>query len=262
MLFYLNSPLDEEASHIIFWGVGPFIDPKLVFFGESYGARRCWTSATPPFHAPPRRSSESQEKLPPNNRWSDSKETRTSRNFFARRPKKRIGASKLVSFDTPWHPFPPPKQNKTLQEYMNIILGDFFDWNMFEKILMATQKKIGPTWKKPRSWKLAPRNKNNRKTMVILSWPDIPCKTMGPLAFSFIFPPAYWGEKKGRKKHNCPKPTTSKQPGRLHFFPILKQEALPSPLMLSKAFLAAFAALKRFEPRVLWRVDWRGWVCF
>ncbi len=39
------------------------------------------------------------------------------------------------------------------------------------------------------------------------------------------------------------------QPG-LHrlLFPLMKQEALPSPLMLSKAFLAALAALKRFEP--------------
>lgn len=258
MLFYLNSPLDEEASHI----------PKLVFFGESYGARRCWTSATPPFHAPPRRSSESQEKLPPNNRWSDSKETRTSRNFFVRRPKKRIGASKLVSFDTPWHPF-PPQNKKTLQEYMNIILGYFFDWILFDKNTdgYPQKKRIGPTWKRPGSWKLAPRNKNNRKTHGNFCHdPIFPGKPWFP-CFQFLFSARFIGEKKTRKKDNCPKQTTSKQPG-LHFLLILNQEALPSPLMLSKAFLAAFAALKRFEPRVmwsdrvLWRVDWRGRVCF
>lgn len=258
MLFYLNSPLDEEASHI----------PKLVFFGESYGARRCWTSATPPFHAPLRRSSESQEKLPPNNRWSDSKETRTSRIFFVRRPKKRIGASKLVSFDTPWHPFPPQNKKNAagIYEYNP---GRFFwlDFVWQKYWWVPTKKRIGPTWKRPGSWKLAPRNKNNRKTHGNFCHdPIFSRQSMVPLLSLFLFSARFIGEKK-EGKDNCPKQTTSKQPG-LHFLLILNQEALPSPLMLSKAFLAAFAALKRFEPPVmwsdgvLWRVDWRGRVCF
>lgn len=49
----------------------------------------------------------------------------------------------LTPLDTP----SPPKTKKTLQEYMNIILGYFFDWILFDKNTdgYPQKKRIGPT---------------------------------------------------------------------------------------------------------------------
>ena len=118
-------------------------------------------------------------------------------NFFVRRPKKRIGASKLVHL-TPWHLPASPQKKKNAAGIYEYNPGRFFwlDFVWQKYWWVPTKKRIGPTWKKPGSWKLAPRNKNNRKTMVILSWPDIP--KPWALAFSFYFPPVYWGKR--RKK--------------------------------------------------------------
>lgn len=170
----------------------------------------------------------------------------------------------LTPLDTP----SPPKTKKTLQEYMNIILGYFFDWILFDKNTDGyPQKKELDLHEKGlgvENW--LRETKTTQKPMVIFVMTRYSRQSMVPLLSLFLFSARFIGEKK-EGKDNCPKQTTSKQPG-LHFLLILNQEALPSPLMLSKAFLAAFAALKRFEPRVmwsdrvLWRVDWRGRVCF
>ena len=127
------------------------------------------------------------------------------REFFCPTTKKK-DRSLQVGFI--WHldtfPLPPPqKKKKTLQEYMNIILGDFFDWILFDKNTDGyPQKKELDLREKSLGVENWLRETKTTEIMVILLWPDIP--KPWALAFSFYFPPVYWGKKKRRRKRQLP----------------------------------------------------------
>jgi len=104
----------------------------------------------------------------------------------------------LTPLDTP----SPPKTKKTLQEYMNIILGDFFDWILFDKNTDGyPQKKELDLHEKGlgvENW--LRETKTTEKPMVIFVMTRyFPGKAWFPCFRFFYFPPVLLGKKKKEK---------------------------------------------------------------
>ena len=194
MLFYLNSPLDEEASHI----------PKLVFFGESYGARRCWTSATRP-HFTLRQGGHRKVRKSCHPTIGEAIQRRHApREFFCPTTKKKDRSLQVGSFDTltPSR-FPPQKkkQKKNAAGIYEYNPGRFFwlDFVWQKYWWVPTKKRIGPTWKKAWELKTGSEKQKQQKTHGNFCHDPIFQANHGSLAFSFYFPPVLLGKKKKEK---------------------------------------------------------------